>query len=199
MKGPSHARLQSSSDASSVLGARAVDDRVAGWLRVGLVAGTIAIAVNTGLLKAADWLHLDISHGGLLTLLLRLIGRLARPDSSPTEWLLLYLPAFATPSFKIGFHIVVGMLMALFYTRVLEPLLLPQRFAPWLKGSVYALLLWLANAAIVLPGLDQGFAGSHVLRIGGMLYFAGAHTAFFLILAWVTALLRNRFGIWWRL
>lgn len=190
MKPRSDARLQLIGVVSRALAIPAPEARFSGWLRIGLTAGTIAISVNTGLLKAADWMHVDIGHGGLLELVREMIERLADSDSAPAARRLLSLPVFATPSFKIGFHAVIGLLMALFYTRVMEPLLLPQRLAPWVKGSVYALLLWMANAAIVLPALGQGFAGSRALSIGGLLYFAFAHTVFFLILAWVTAVLR---------
>ena len=190
MKRRSDARLQSIDDVSRALAIPAREARFSGWLRIGLTAGLMAIVVNTGLLEAADRMHVVIGHGGLLEFLRRMIEWLADPDSAPEARRLVSLPVFATPSFKIGFHVVVGLLMALFYTRVMEPLLLPQRLAPWLKGSVYALLLWVANATIVLPALGQGFAGSQALSIGGMLYFAFAHTVFFLILAWVTAVLR---------
>ena len=165
----------------------------AGWIRIGLTAGAIAIVVNTLLLRAADWMHIDIGHGGLLELVHRtIVDGVTALDPALTG------PAgfsrvLVAPSFKIGFHAAVGLLMALFYTGVLEPRL-PQRLSAGLKGFTYALLLWVANAAIVLPALGQGFAGCRVLHVGGMLYFAFAHTAFFLTLAWMTALLQARDG-----
>ena len=165
----------------------------AGWIRIGLTAGAIAIVVNTLLLKAADWMHVDIGHGGLLELVHRMIVEgVAALDPALTRQAG-FKQVLVAPSFKIGFHAAVGLLMALFYTGVLEPQV-PQRLSPALKGFAYALLLWVANAAIVLPALGQGFAGCRVLHIGGMLYFAFAHTAFFLILAWMTALLQARNG-----
>lgn len=51
------------------------------------------------------------------------------------------------------------------------------------KGLVYALLAWLANALIVLPWIGEGIAGSLYLSADGMIYFAAAHTAFFMLLA----------------
>src|SRR5262245_31099174 len=59
--------------------------------------------------------------------------------------------------FKTGFHIVVGLLMAL--------------------------LAWLANALIVLPWIGEGIARSLYLSADGMIYFAAAHTVFFVLLA----------------
>ena len=60
---------------------------------------------------------------------------------------------------------------------------------PWVKGIVYSLLLWLANAFIVLPWIGEGVAGSRHLDLAGMVYFGFAHTVFFLALA----LLYHRF------
>ena len=74
--------------------------------------------------------------------------------------------------------------MAMVYGLLLEPLL-TRTLPAATKGLLYALLVWLANAAMVLPALGQGFAGIHVLSVDGVLYFAFAHTMFFLLLALV--------------
>lgn len=70
--------------------------------------------------------------------------------------------------------------MALFYAYVLEPMLPGSALV---KGLLYALLVWLANAFVVLPWIGEGIAGSAYLSAGGMLYFAAAHTLFFVLLA----------------
>jgi hypothetical protein len=72
-------------------------------------------------------------------------------------WAALHLPAADTHAFKTGFHIVVGLLMAVFYAFLLEPILPGSALA---KGLVFALLVWLANAFIVLPWIGEGLAGS---------------------------------------
>ncbi len=78
--------------------------------------------------------------------------------------------------------VAVGLLMAVGYAVVLEPLL-PGNWVS--KALVYAVLIWLVNAFGVLPWLDEGIAGVRYLRPGGMAFFAFAHTAFFLTLAFV--------------
>jgi hypothetical protein len=95
-------------------------------------------------------------------------------------WAALSLPASDTHAFKTAFHIVVGLLMAVFYAYVLDPMLPGSALV---KGLLYALLVWLANAFIVLPWIGEGVAGSAFLSAAGMLYFAAAHTVFFVLLA----------------
>jgi hypothetical protein len=131
-----------------------------------LVAGAIAIALNMAALSAADLVQLTTARGGLLRLLIMLSGGA--------------IPAPPSPTFQAFFHVVVGLAMALFYAYVLEPLL---RGPSWIRGAFYALLVWLANAFIVLPATGEGIAGSRNLNIAGMTWFAAAHTLFFVVLA----------------
>ena len=65
--------------------------------------------------------------------------------------------------------------MAGFYAFALEPILSGSAV---IKGLVYALLVWLANAFIVLPWIGEGIAGSGFLSAAGMIYFTVAHTSF---------------------
>jgi len=139
-----------------------------------LLAGAVAIALNTAALAAADLVPLATAHGGLLRLLVVLSG-----DA---------LPIPAGSAFQAGFHIVVGLAMALFYAMVLEPVL---RGPSWLRGLTYAVAVWLANAAVVLPATGEGFAGSRHLTLAGMVWFAAAHTLFFVVLAVLYARLRS--------
>jgi hypothetical protein len=55
----------------------------------------------------------------------------------------LHRPAADTQAFKTGFHILVRLLIAVVYAFVLEPILSGPALV---KGLVYALLVWLANA-----------------------------------------------------
>ena len=145
-----------------------------------LLAGSIAIAVNTALLAAADWIPLVTARGGLLRLLTIHFGpALSRTGVGPA-WVGLGLPAPGGTTFQPGFHVLVGLAMAVFYGVVLEPLL-PG--GPWWKGLLYAAAVWVANAFIILPWLGEGIAGSRNLGITGMAYFAVAHTVFFMLLA----------------
>ena len=139
-----------------------------------LLARAVAIALNTAALSAADLVPLATAHGGLLRLLVVLSG-----DA-------LSIPAGG--AFQAGFHIVVGLAMALFYGLVLQPAL---RGPSWLRGLIYAVAVWFANAAVVLPATNEGFAGSRHLTLAGMIWFAAAHTLFFVVLAVLYARLRG--------
>ncbi len=70
--------------------------------------------------------------------------------------------------------------MALAYAFVIEPVL---HGPPWVKGSAYAAGVWLINAFVALPLVGAGIAGVRTLSLGGILYFAVAHTVFFVLLA----------------
>lgn len=145
-----------------------------------LLAGGIAIALNTFVLSLADVAHLPTAHGGLLKLLMlwfgpvadQLAGFVGRPDVR------LWLTRAA--SFQLGFHILVGLIMAVVYALFVSPLL---KMGPLAKGLICALAVWLANAAVVLPSIGEGFAGRVHLTIAGIVAFAAAHTLFFLVLS----------------
>jgi hypothetical protein len=93
-----------------------------------LLAGAVAIALNIAALAAADLVPLATAQGGLLRLLVVLSG-----DA---------LPIPAGRAFQAGFHIVVGLAMALLYALVLEPVLPGPS---WLRGLIYAVAVWLAG------------------------------------------------------
>lgn len=137
-----------------------------------LVAGTAAIVINMLALKAADLVPLATAHGGLLRLLRTVLG----------------LPLPGTPAFQEAFHFAVGIAMALFYGLVLARRL-PGR--PLAQGLLYAAAVWLANAFVVLPLIGEGIAGSAHLSAAGMVWFAAAHTLFFVLLAVWYARLRR--------
>jgi hypothetical protein len=120
------------------------------------------------------------ARGGLLKLLKLYLAEPLAGLGIGDLWAALHLPGPETHAFKTGFHIVVGLLMAVFYAYLLEPILPGSAL---LKGLVYALLVWLANAFIVLPWIGEGIAGSGNLTPAGMIYFAFAHTVFFVLLA----------------
>ena len=152
-----------------------------------LLAGAIAIGVNTALLAAADAAGFTTAHGGLLRLLLNIAGWFAAFLGLAAAWSNLFLPVISGPLLQTAFHVIVGLLMAVFYGFVVEPLL---RGRAWVKGLLYALAVWLLNALVVLPLIGEGIAGSRHLGMAGMTGFAAAHTIFFLLLS----LLYARFG-----
>src|SRR5271170_1866625 len=82
-----------------------------------LLAGAVAIALNIAALAAADLVPLATAHGGLLRLLMMLSG-----DA-------LQIPAGS--AFQAGFHIVVGLPLALSYAFVFEPM---RRGPTWPRG-----------------------------------------------------------------
>lgn len=145
-----------------------------------LLAGAIAIAINTALLTAADLIPLVTARGGLLKLLTIYVGPVFSKLGMGAGWAGLGLPAPGSTPFQLGFHVVVGLTMALLYGIALEPLL-PGK--PWWKGLLYAAAVWVSNAFVILPWLGEGIAGSRNLGLPGMAYFAAAHTVFFVLLA----------------
>jgi hypothetical protein len=145
-----------------------------------LISGAIAILLNTFALKAADLIPLATARGGLLRLLTLWLARLLHAVGFASLWTEIGAPLPASPTFQTGFHLVVGIVMALLYGFVLERIL---RGAAWLKGLQYAVLMWLLNAIVILPATGEGFAGSAHLSVAGMLWFAAAHTLFFVAVA----------------
>jgi hypothetical protein len=129
-----------------------------------LSAGAIAIILNVVALWSADLIHLQTAHGGLLKLLVQLAG-------APTPH---------SGALKIAFHVIVGLAMAIVYSLLLEPL---WRGPSWLLGLAYAAAVWIANAFVVLPLIGEGIAGSATLSTAGILWFAAAHTVFFVTLS----------------
>jgi hypothetical protein len=155
-------------------------------LGAALLAGSVAIILNTLALNAADLFGLETARGGLLRLIVSSppgsIDRLGIASS----WAAINGPPINSKSFQTGFHLFVGLLMALVYGFALEPYL-PRSTA--VKGWLYAIGVWLINACVVLPATGEGFAGSAHLTVAGMLWYAASHTLFFLTLAYGFALL----------
>ena len=155
---------------------------------IALLAGGIGIVINTLALKAADLVPLATARGGLLRLIRPWFAPILNQIGVAAWWDRLGAPLPGSAAFATGFHVVVGILMAEFYAYALESWL-PG--SPWRKGLLYAVLVWLLNAAVVLPTTGEGFAGSAHLSLAGMVWFAIAHTLFFVVLAVGFARLSN--------
>lgn len=145
-----------------------------------LWAGAIAIVLNTLALKAADLIPLATARGGLLRLITPWFAGPLRATGGSAVWDALGGPSPSNPMFQTGFHLAVGLAMALLYGLALEPHLTGPS---WSKGLQYAAAVWLVNAFAVLPATSEGLAGSAHLSLAGMLWFAAAHTLFFVVLA----------------
>jgi len=155
-------------------------------LGAALLAGGVAIVLNTLALNAADLFDLETAHGGLLRLIVSSLPSSVDRLGIASAWTAINGPPVSSKSFQTGFHLFVGLLMVLFYAFVLEPYL-PRSTAA--KGWFYAIAVWLLNACVVLPASAEGFAGSAHLAAAGMLWYAASHTLFFLTLAYGFALL----------
>jgi len=81
--------------------------------------------------------------------------------------------------------------MAVFYAFVIEPILSGTALV---KGLVYALLAWLANALIVLPWIGEGIAGSLYLSADHDLFRGSPHRFFHVARAALCALLATKKG-----
>jgi hypothetical protein len=145
-----------------------------------LMVGGIAIALNTSLLAAADFIPLVTARGGLLKMLTIIFGPGLARLGVGSLWASLGLPVPGGTTFQLAFHVVVGLLMAMLYGVALESTLPGPA---WRKGLLYAAIVWLANAALILPWLGEGFAGSRTLGLAGITYFAVAHSVFFILTA----------------
>ena len=154
-----------------------------------LLAGSVAIVLNTLALNAADLFDLETAHGGLLRLIVSSLPSSIDRLGIASAWIAINGPPINSKSFQTGFHLLVGLLMALFYAFVLEPYL-PRSTAA--KGWLYAIGVWLINACVVLPATGEGFAGSAHLNVAGMLWYAASHALFFLTLAYGFALLMRK-------
>lgn len=149
-------------------------------LTLALCCGALAIDVNTALLAAVDAAGLPTAHGGVLRLLQTTGCALLGGTAAGRWWHSVLLPATAGSAFQVGFHIAVGLAMAVFYVTAVRHL--PPRLV-WPNALAYAAAVWLLNAAVVLPLIGEGFAGSRTLSLAGIAAFAAIHTVFFVLLA----------------
>jgi hypothetical protein len=157
------------------------DHRRFNRLGAAMLAGSVAIALNALALATADFFHLETARGGLLRLIVSSLPSSVDRLGIASTWAAMNGPPISSKSFQTGFHLFIGLLMALFYAFVLE-LLLPRSTAA--KGWIYAMGVSLINANVVLPASGEGFAGGALLTAAGILWFAASHTLFFLALAY---------------
>lgn len=154
--------------------------RIRARLATSLAAGAIAISLNSALLEASDAMGLRTAHGGLLKLVLNAAVPVADLLGLTLWWQGSVVPVTQGSEFQFGFHILVGLLMAIFYAAAVEPVLSGPS---WWKGLLYAIAAWLLNAFVVLPLIGEGIAGFHHLSLAGMAAYAAIHTVFFVLMA----------------
>lgn len=75
--------------------------------------------------------------------------------------------------------------MLLTYFLLLAPRMTGSR---WINATVFAVFVWLLNAALVLPLLGQGFAGLKKISAIGVAYFFLANWAFVLVAEYASCL-----------
>ena len=144
-------------------------------LAAALIAGLIAIVVNTAMLEAADWIPLVTARGGLLKLLKIYFASPLAGLGVADLWAACIFPLPTRMLSRRGFTSSSGCLWRCSTLSHSSPFSLDRQLV---KGLVYALLVWLANAFIVLPWIGEGIAGSGFLSAAGMIYFTVAHTSF---------------------
>jgi hypothetical protein len=157
----------------------------AAWL--GATSGAIAVVPNELTLKAADLVAVPTAHGGLLALVKMLGKSIFNEAHASVLWNASIAPLTVNPLFQVFFHVVVAILMGVAYGALVEPF---TKARWWMKGLAYGIAVWLANAFVVLPLTGEGIVGLRNISAGGTLWFAAAHFAFFIILAWVNRALK---------
>lgn len=140
------------------------------------LAGLVGITFNTAMLKFAPLLNIHPGSGGLLQLLL-----IYATQWTPSMLALLHRVGLEKPPTLFGFlcfHYVTGMAMILFYFYVFARYVHGPR---WWKATIFGVLLWFVNSALVLPQLGGGFAGIRTVPLSGVLYFFAANWLFIII------------------
>ncbi|MGY2685426.1 hypothetical protein ACVWVZ_004760 [Pseudomonas tolaasii] len=146
---------------------------------ISLRAGSTAIIVNMAMLAVADKFGLVTARGGLLKLATNfLVAQMSQyGEAQAASWLIDFT---RTPVFQAAFHFAVGLLMSVVFMKFAGAYL--KRYA-WSAGLIAAIFVWIINAAVILPLLGEGIAGSHAISPAGIAYFAVTHTVFFILLS----------------
>jgi len=184
---PSRNILEAATSAAAMDNMSALKSRLA----TALISGGVAIALNTLALKAADLVPLATAKGGLLRLLSSWFSGSLEAMGVASAWSRAGAPAPDRPLFQTGFHLFAGMMKALFYSFVAEPMLPAGDIR---KGAICTIAMWLLNAVVVLPATGEGFAGRAHLTLAGIVWFAAAHSLFFMVLAVLYGVGRRRSG-----
>ncbi len=120
------------------------------WLQDGIIAGFVATFAMTIVLAAAY-------------LLARAIGDEEGPTILRWFWNLAHNPITERPEnapfIAIGLNLLVGLVLAVIYARVFEPML---GGPGWRKGMIFALIPWLISIVAFLPIMGGGFLGMDI-------------------------------------
>jgi hypothetical protein len=117
------------------------------WLRAGVLAGFLATFAMTIVLLAAYWLASSIGNAS---------GNVLQRWS----WALVHNPVAEQTANRvvlaIGANLLMGLILALLYARVFEPIL---HGPSWWRGMQFSLLPWLLSLIIFLPLMGGGLFG----------------------------------------
>lgn len=142
-----------------------------------LWAGTIAIALNTLILKVAQPLGIQAESGGLLKLVLSLLPVGVRSGF------------FHTTVFWYIFHFATGAVMVILYA-----VSFGRMKTGWFcKGLLFSLCPWLINGLLVLPMLHQRVFGIGTIPVLGIAYFFLANLVFGFSLVLALRLIDRRY------
>lgn len=120
------------------------------WLREGIVAGFIATFAMTVILAAAYGLAQAIGDEDGPTLLRWFWNLAHNPVTDRPE---------NAPFIAIGLNLLVGLVLALIYTRFAEPALAGPG---WQKGMLFSLIPWVISIVAFLPVMGGGFLGMDI-------------------------------------
>jgi len=137
-------------------------------------AGLVALVPNMAVLAIAHEMHVSTGHGGLLKFFVMFVDK---PLGNPIG--ILESPDLLV---KALFHVLVGLGMAVVFAEVLYPQGSRWGLRGWVIGLWYGVFIWILNAFVVLPSLGEGIAGLRSVGTRGVVVFAVAHFAFFLVL-----------------
>jgi hypothetical protein len=154
-----------------------------------LIAGSAAMFVSTFALKSVHLGPLATAEDGLLQLMSSWFSPLLGQIGIVNLWLQMGLPSAASTLFQSCFHLVVGLLMAIFYAYLVEPRL--PMTDDIVKGITYALGVWLLNAFVILPLICDDISGIAGMTLAGIFWCAAAHSVFFVLLALFYGALRR--------
>jgi hypothetical protein len=126
-----------------------------------LLAGVIAISVNTAMLVGADAYGKKTAHSGLVRLLVDVADGLAGRVVLTARWSTIFSPAVSSARFQLVFHVLIGLLMAIFYAYLVEPALIGFAVVHTIFFVILAVLYEPLRKRLALPLCDCEQESAH--------------------------------------